>query len=120
MGLAAGRRLLRLLAPSSRSVRYDDADALQVRDPGIAPTGAPAGKKNGSLRVKIQDQQGKPLPGFSLTDSKEIIGDNLEHPVQWKQQLDTSKLNGKTIRLRFIMKNANLYSFQFQQKKERP
>ena len=55
-----------------------------------------------------------------LTDSKEIIGDNLEHPVQWKQELDTSKLNGKTIRLRFIMKNANLYSFQFQQQKERP
>lgn len=55
-----------------------------------------------------------------MTDSKEIIGDNLEHPVQWKQELDTSKLNGKTIRLRFIMKNANLYSFQFQQQKERP
>ena len=79
-----------------------------------------AGKTKGSLRVEIQDQQGKPLPGFSLSDSKEIIGDNVAHPVQWKQGLDTSKLNGKTIRLRFIMKNANLYSFQFQQKKERP
>ena len=81
---------------------------------------SPGGKAKESLRVEIQDQQGKPLPGFSLTASKEIIGDHLAHPVQGKQELDTSKLNKKTIRLRFIMKNANLYSFQFQQKKERP
>ena len=38
----AGRRLLPLLTYSSWSVRYDDADALQIRNPGITPTGAPA------------------------------------------------------------------------------
>ena len=78
-----------------------------------------ASAATGGLAVEIQDQAGNPIPGFSLADCKEIIGDQLEHQVQWKGA-DISKLAGQTIRLRFVMKSTNLYSFQFQQQKERP
>ena len=74
----------------------------------------------GNLRVEIQDQAGKPIPGFSLAECKEIIGNQIEHVVQWKQGADVSKLAGQPIRLHFDMNNCDLYSFQFQPQKAAP
>ena len=57
---------------------------------------------------------GRPLPGFSLADCHEIYGDNLERAVGWKGNPDLAALNGKTVRLRFVLKDADIYSFVFQ------
>ena len=57
--------------------------------------------------------EGKPLPGFSLSECREIIGDEIERVVTWKGNLDVSPLAGKLIRLRFVMKDADLYSLRF-------
>jgi len=67
----------------------------------------------GSLRIEIQNAAGKPLPGFSLADCPEIIGDQIEHVVQWNSGPDLSKLAGQPVHLRFVMKDADLYSFRF-------
>jgi hypothetical protein len=67
----------------------------------------------GSLRVELQDEQGKPLPGFSLDDCEEIFGDTLDRSVQWKPKADLSPLIGQAVRVRFVLKDADLYSFQF-------
>lgn len=67
----------------------------------------------GSVRVEIQNIDGQPLPGFTLTDSHEIYGDDLERAVAWKGNPDLSTLAGKTVRLRFVLKDADLYSFIF-------
>jgi len=67
----------------------------------------------GSVRVEIQDAAGKPIPGFTLADSAEIIGDEIERTVAWKNGSDVSQLTLRPIRLRFVMKAADLYSFQF-------
>jgi len=71
-------------------------------------TGAPGG-----VRVEIQSAAGKPIPGFALRDSMEAVGDQIDGEVTWKAGLDVSELAGKTVRLRFVMKDADLYSFHF-------
>ena len=67
----------------------------------------------GSVRVEIQDPQGKPIEGFTLADSPEIYGDAIEQVVRWKGGSDVSKLAGKPVRLRFVMRDADLYSLRF-------
>jgi hypothetical protein len=68
----------------------------------------------GSLRIEIQDASGKALPGFTLAECPEIYGDQIERIVEWKTGSDVSRLAGKPIRLRFVMKDADLYSIRFQ------
>jgi len=67
----------------------------------------------GSVRVEIQDAGGQPMPGFALADSAEIFGDELARVVTWKGGSDVSKLAGRPIRLRFVLKDADLYALQF-------
>ena len=67
----------------------------------------------GSLHVELADAEGRPLPGFSLTDSDEHFGDNLDRTVTWNAKSDTSALAGKPVRLRFRLRDAEIYSFQF-------
>lgn len=67
----------------------------------------------GSIRVEIQDAEGKPIPSFTLAESAEIYGDELERIVTWNGSSDVSQLAGKPVRLRFVMKDADLYSIRF-------
>ena len=69
----------------------------------------------GSVRVEIQDAVGHPLPGYTLADATELIGDDLERVVTWKAGADVSELAGRPIRLRFVMKDADLYSLRFRE-----
>lgn len=68
----------------------------------------------GSVQVEIQDADGRPVPGHALADCPEIFGDELERPVGWKAGADISKLAGRPVRLRFVMKDADVYAFRFQ------
>jgi len=67
----------------------------------------------GGIRVEIQDANGKPMSGFSLADSREQIGNEIERVVSWKTGSDLSKLTGQVIRLRFVMKDADLFAIRF-------
>ncbi len=67
----------------------------------------------GSVRVEVIDDNGKPVQGLSLDDCHEIYGDEIEKAVEWKSGSDLSQLAGKTIRLRFVLKDADLYSLRF-------
>ena len=74
----------------------------------------------GSIRVEIQDRDGAPLPGFSLQDSPLIWGDEIEHTVRWERthakatsDKPLARIAGKPVRLRFVMKDADLYSLRF-------
>ena len=53
------------------------------------------------------------MPGFSLADAVQIVGDEIERVVTWKQGRDVVGLAGKPVRLRFVMKDAELYSLRF-------
>jgi hypothetical protein len=67
----------------------------------------------GSIKVELQDENGKPIDGFSLKDCPEIIGDEICKIVYWQAQPDLKKLSGKIVRLKFAIKDADLYSFRF-------
>ncbi len=67
----------------------------------------------GSVKVEIQDGAGKPMPGFALGDCIEFWGDEINRVVAWKGGTDVSRLAGKTVRLRFVMQDADLYSIRF-------
>lgn len=66
----------------------------------------------GYVKVAVLNEQGKAFPGFSLDEAVEIYGDEIERTVSWKHGADVSQLAGKPVRLRFVMKDADLYSMQ--------
>jgi len=67
----------------------------------------------GEIRIEIQDAVGKPIPGFTLAEARSQIGNEIDRAVGWKAGTDVSQLANKPIRLRIVMKDADLYSFQF-------
>jgi len=67
----------------------------------------------GQLQVEIQSAEGRPLPGFALADCSPITTDAIDHRVKWKSGADVSSIVGKPVRLRFVLKNADLYALQF-------
>lgn len=67
----------------------------------------------GDIKVEIQDEEGKPISGLSLDDCDTIFGDALERVVTWQGNNDLSSLEGKSVRLRFVLRDADLYSLKF-------
>ncbi len=68
----------------------------------------------GYVKVEILDIDGKKIKGFELENSNEIIGNEIKKEVIWSGNPDLEKLNGKPIRLRFTLKDADLYSIKFE------
>lgn len=69
--------------------------------------------EGGSVRVEMQDVEGKPIDGFALADCTALNGDEIEHTVKWQDGGDVSRMAGRPVRLRFELRNADLYSFRF-------
>ena len=68
----------------------------------------------GSVGVELlRDQMNTPVEGFSLEDCVEVLGDDLERVVRWKDGRELGGLAGTPIRLRFVLRDADLYSFRF-------
>ena len=67
----------------------------------------------GSVRIELQNLDGKPIPGFGIADCAEMVGDSVEQTVRWKAGGDVSSLADKPIRLRILLRDADLFSFQF-------
>ena len=67
----------------------------------------------GSVRVELQDDHGAAIPGFALTEATDIYGDEIARAVSWTQGTDMSRLAGRPIHIRFVMKDADLYSVCF-------
>lgn len=67
----------------------------------------------GEIRVEIQDEAGIPIAGYSLEDCEPIWGDHIKRIVNWKATTDVASLIGKTVRLRFVMSDADLFSLRF-------
>jgi hypothetical protein len=67
----------------------------------------------GSVRVEIQDAEGKAIAGYALADCDEVFGDDLARTVTWNGTGDVSALAGAAVRLRFELRDADLYAFGF-------
>jgi len=67
----------------------------------------------GSIFVEIQNPDGHALQGFQLDDCEQIFGDALDFSVKWTKISDLASLQGQAVRLRFVLREADIYSFQF-------
>ena len=69
----------------------------------------------GLLRVEIQDEAGKPVPGFTLEDCDRIhTANSTSKAVRWRGKPSVGALSGKAVRLRFELKyGVKLYAFRF-------
>ncbi|MBC7367991.1 MAG: hypothetical protein H7343_14460 [Undibacterium sp.] len=68
----------------------------------------------GTLRVELLDETSQPLPAFTAADCDELIGDEIARTVTWHGHADLSALAGRPVRLRFVLRDADLYSLRFQ------
>ena len=67
----------------------------------------------GELRVELQDESGEPIKGFTANDCELIFGNEISRVVNWTGGRDLAELAGKVVRMRVLMKDADLYSFRF-------
>lgn len=65
------------------------------------------------MRVEVQDSEGKPLADFTLADATEVYCDCVEQAVPWKDGSELAALAGQVIRLRFVLRDADLFAFRF-------
>lgn len=63
--------------------------------------------KSGSVQVELQTKDGKTI------QSESINGDSINQIVKWKNGANVSDLAGKPVRLKFTLKDADLYSLRF-------
>lgn len=70
----------------------------------------------GEIRIEILDGNGAPVPGFTMYDCQEIIGNEISRIVSWGGKTDASNLSGKPVRLRIFLKDADLYALKFNKK----
>jgi hypothetical protein len=67
----------------------------------------------GSIAIELLDSTGKSIPGYSISDMDLIFGDSLSRKVKWKNGSNLAQLKGKSVRLRFLMSDANIFALRF-------
>ena len=67
----------------------------------------------GSVRVEVQDEQGRGIEGFQLDQCPEIYGDEIERVVSWSGGSHVGALAGRPVRLKFALQDADLYAMRF-------
>ncbi|NUM53758.1 MAG: hypothetical protein HUU46_08955 [Candidatus Hydrogenedentes bacterium] len=70
----------------------------------------------GSVWIELQRADGTPIPGFTREECDEIVGDEITRIVTWKGDADVSPLSGGPVRVRAVLKDADLFSVQFMPK----
>ncbi len=69
----------------------------------------------GSLRVEIRDEHNNPVPGYTLREAVDMFSNKVKGIAKWRNGSDVRKLSGQPVRLHFVMRDADLYSFRFSQ-----
>ncbi len=67
----------------------------------------------GSIRIELLDETDAAIDDFALDDCDLIIGDDVDRTVTWNGSAGVSRMAQRPIRLRFAMKDADLYSLRF-------
>jgi hypothetical protein len=73
-------------------------------------------RASGNVRVDVLDEHGKVVPGYEAGNCKPLAGDTLAKGsdgwVHWANNPDLKNLLNKTIQLRFVVKDAQLFAFR--------
>lgn len=70
-------------------------------------------REGGSVRVEMRTEDGKGLIALARDESDTLTGDSVNHDMGWQNPNPVSLGLGRTVRLHFTLKNAELYAFQF-------
>lgn len=65
----------------------------------------------GYVKVVLLDEKGRELPGFGEADALPLTGDRLDVPVSWQNGKRLKDVGEKKVRVKFILKDADVYSF---------
>ena len=63
------------------------------------------------LSLEVLDEKRTLVPGFTREQCEPMHADSLEHLIRWKDA-SLAGLQGKPVRLRFHLANAQLYSYR--------
>lgn len=66
----------------------------------------------GYVLTELLDDNGVPIPGFTRDDAIPFQDNAVFHPVAWRQQSDLAPLEGQSVQIRFILRQARLYAFR--------
>ena len=91
------------LADSHNAAKYGSVkmEDQKERDFSVELVGAPTGAGEPA-----------PIPGYTFQDCTASPTDSVNYLVKWKNNPDLSPLVGKSVFIRFFLKNTGIYSFQ--------
>ena len=70
-------------------------------------------RATGHASVELLGEDGAPIGGFSAEAFDLIRGNHVHHTATWRGKSDLSGVAGRSVRLRFNMRNTRLFAFQF-------
>jgi len=73
-----------------------------------------ADASQGTLRVRVSDENRRPIKGLDYEDCEDFRDDSVAHEVTWKNR-SMHELAGATVRLEFFLQDADLYTFRASQ-----
>ena len=70
-------------------------------------------ERAGEVLVEVAGRDGQPLPGRSFADADLVTANQLRAIVTWKGQADLGQYAGQPVVLRFRLRSARLFAFEF-------
>lgn len=84
----------------TRKLRFDSGRYLFIN----------ANALTGFVRAQVEDEEGKPIPGFTMEDCAPFVSDCTKAQLRFRGG-DLSALRGRAVRLRFELLSSDLYAF---------
>ncbi|MCF7853184.1 MAG: hypothetical protein K9N51_00180 [Candidatus Pacebacteria bacterium] len=72
----------------------------------------------GEVWVEMRDENGHPIPGYSLDECIGVDRNHVDAAVRWRERTDLRELAGRPIRMHFRLSACKLYAFQFTSNRE--
>ncbi len=115
-----GMGMAQLRADGFCSLRANRFDGTLTTKPVVWPGGhlssnaeTLGGTGSGSLRVEVLDESLTPVAGLTREEADPISSDSTAHRHSWNGSPEAiASMTGKTIRLRFHLRDMDLYSFK--------
>ena len=84
----------------TRKMRFEEGRLLFIN----------ANATEGFVRAQIEDEEGRPIPGYSFADCVPMIADSTKRQLVFRSG-DLSALRGRVFRIRFELIAADLFAF---------
>lgn len=65
----------------------------------------------GQLRMEVLDERSEVVEGYSKEECNSLTTNTTKSAIHWKRKNNLAELSGKTIKLKFYLRNASLFSF---------